>query len=292
MNLKPVKTLTTKEWKKSHFRNAFHLCREILRPTELIVDVHVQYHLRNVDAFQLADVLQYIFAHIGALTGVYRYKYKVSFSFFGVIFFALHCLQLMTQVPMTMDLKHLIYYHFNTGPVGKGPGCGFWAPGWCVWLFFMHGIVPVIEHWLGNLLARQFKGCNSKGIAKSVTKQRMESHYDVELHAAVMHDILDMTPEPIKQNKAKMILQHLSEAWRCWKANIPWKVLGMPTAIENIILQYVKNKADWWVSVTHYNRERVYCGALCQGCHDEEPGSTYPQVKFISFLHSLLMYYI
>ena len=36
MNLKPVKTLTTKERKKSHFGNAFHLCREILCPTELV----------------------------------------------------------------------------------------------------------------------------------------------------------------------------------------------------------------------------------------------------------------
>jgi hypothetical protein len=32
-----------------------------------------------------------------------------------------------------------------------------------------------------------------------------------------MHDILDMMPEGVKQNKAKTILQHLSEAWRCWK---------------------------------------------------------------------------
>ena len=72
---------------------------------------------------------------------------------------------------------------------------------------------------LGNLLARQFEGRNSKGVAKTVTKQRVESHYDLELRAAVMHDILDMMPESIKQNKAKTILQHLSEAWRCWKAN-------------------------------------------------------------------------
>ena len=72
---------------------------------------------------------------------------------------------------------------------------------------------------LGNLLARQFEGRNSKGIAKTVTKQRVESHFDLELRAAVMHDILDMMPESIKQNKAKTILQHLSEAWRCWKAN-------------------------------------------------------------------------
>lgn len=30
------------------------------------------------------------------------------------------------------------------------------------------------------------------GVAKTVTKQRMESHYDLELRAAVMQDILDM----------------------------------------------------------------------------------------------------
>src|SRR6266436_7544451 len=202
MNLKPVKTLTTKERKKSRFGNAFHLCCEILQLTKLVVDAHVQFRLGNVDAFQLADALQYIFAHIGALTGMYRYKYK-----------------LMRQVRMTKDLKHLIYYRFNTGPVGKGPGVGFWAPGWRVWLFFMRGIVPLLERWLGNLLARQFEGRNSKGIAKTVTKQRVESHYDLELRAAVMHDILDMMPESIKQNKSKTILQHLSEAWRCWKAN-------------------------------------------------------------------------
>jgi hypothetical protein len=80
--------------------------------------------------------------------------------------------------------------------------------------------------------------CSPVSWAKTVTKQRVESHYDLELRAAVIHDILDMMPESIKQNKAKTILQHLSEAWRCWKANIPWKVPVMPTAIEHIILRY------------------------------------------------------
>ncbi len=243
-NLKPVKTLTTKERKKSRFGNAFHLCREILRLTKIVVDSNVQYRLGNIDAFQLADGLQYIFAHVGQLTGMYRYKYR-----------------LMRQVRMCKDLKHLIYYRFNTGPVGKGPGCGFWAPGWRVWLFFLRGIVPLLERWLGNLLARQFEGRHSKGLAKTVTKQRVESHYDLELRAAVMHDILDMMPEGIKQNKSKTILQHLSEAWRCWKANIPWKVPGMPIPIENMILRYVKAKADWWTNVAHYNRERIRRGA-------------------------------
>ena len=86
----------------------------------------------------------------------------------------------------------------------------------------------------------------------------------------------------VKANKSRTILQHLSEAWRCWKANIPWKVPGLgvsrklqlaskctiargddhmetprdhafmtqvpglPAPIENMILRYVKAKADWW----------------------------------------------
>ena len=32
-----------------------------------------------------------------------------------------------------------------------------------------------------------------------------------------LQDIVDMMPEGVKQNKARTILQHLSEAWRCWK---------------------------------------------------------------------------
>lgn len=106
-----------------------------------MVDSHVQYRLGNVDAFQvrlsisspcpgeklgaawadcgagyslkpdgafvlqLADGLQYIFAHVGQLTGMYRYKYK-----------------LMRQIRMCKDLKHLIYYRFNTvGPCPYTP---------------------------------------------------------------------------------------------------------------------------------------------------------------------------
>ena len=244
-NLKPIKTLTTKERKKSRFGNAFHLCREVLRLTKLIVDAHVQFRLGNIDAYQLADGLQYIFAHTGQLTGMYRYKYRV-----------------MRQVRMCKDMKHLIYYRFNSGPVGKGPGTGFWVSiGWRTWLFFIRGIMPLLERWLGNLLARQFEGRTTKGIAKTITKQRVESHFDLELRASVMHDILDMMPEGIKASKARTILQHLSESWRCWKANIPWKVPGLAAPIENMILRYVKSKADWWTNASYYNRERIRRGA-------------------------------
>ena len=197
----------------------------------------------KIDAYQLADGLQYTFNHVGQLTGMYRYKDR-----------------LMRQIRMCKDLKHLIYCRFNTGPVGKGPGVGFWAPSWRVWLFFLRGITPLMERWLGNLLARQFEGRHSKAQAKNVTKQPVESHFDLELRASVMHDILDMMPQGVKQNKSRVILSHLSEAFRYWKANIPWKVPGMPAPIENMILRYFKAKADRWTNIAHYNRERIKRG--------------------------------
>ena len=104
-----------------------------------------------------------------------------------------------------------------------------------MWLFFLRGITPLLERWLGNLLARQFEGRQSKATAKTVTKQRVESQYDLELRAAVMHDILDLMPEGVRANKSRTILQHLSEAWRCFGAGT--KVLlahGQAAPIESI----------------------------------------------------------
>ena len=44
----------------------------------------------------------------------------------------------------------------------------------------------------------------------TVTNQCNESYYDLELCAAVMHNILGMMPESIKQNQSKTILQGLA----------------------------------------------------------------------------------
>jgi pre-mRNA-processing factor 8 len=134
-----------------------------------IIDSHVQFYLGNADAFELADGIHFVFSHVGQLTGMYRYKYK-----------------LMKQIRMCKDFKHLIYYRFNTGPVGKGPGVGFWHPAWRIWLFFLRGIIPLLERWLGNLLARQFEGRNARNGSKTVTKQRVESQFD-PIHIPVIN---------------------------------------------------------------------------------------------------------
>ena len=76
----------------------------------------MQYRLGNVDSFQLADGLQYTFAHVGQLTGMYRYKYK-----------------LMRQIRLCKDLKHVIYYRFNTvSGVCVSGVCGVCVSGVCV----------------------------------------------------------------------------------------------------------------------------------------------------------------
>ena len=104
----------------------------------------------------------------------------------------------------------------------------FWAPMWRVWIFLPPRHRAATRRWLGNGTRTPVRGPVVEGIAKTVTKQRVESHYDLELRAAVMHDILDMMPEGVKANKSRTILQHLSEAWRCWKANIRGRCLVCP----------------------------------------------------------------
>src|ERR1700678_965983 len=108
--------MTTKERKNSRFENTFHLCREILRLTKLVVDAHVQFRLGNVNAFRLANALQYIFTHIGALTEMYRNRYKVCsvypifIPYYSFDMNSSRYEQLTWQARMTKDLKHLIYY--------------------------------------------------------------------------------------------------------------------------------------------------------------------------------------
>ena len=108
--------MTTKERKKSRFGNAFHLCREVLRLTKLVVDAHVQYRLNNVDAFQLSDGMQYIFAHVGQLTGMYRYKYKlmrqVKYCVLRQYCFSYH-IMVMWYIIMVAYYSTSFYYYIH-----------------------------------------------------------------------------------------------------------------------------------------------------------------------------------
>ena len=241
-NAKPTKTLTTKERKRSRLGQAFHFVRELLMYVKCIVDVHVKYRLGQIDAFQLADGLHYVFTHSAKLTGMYRYKYRV-----------------MRQAKEARDWKRLIYSRFNTGEVKKGPGAGFWEPAWRVWVFFMRGITPWLERCLQNLVTRMYEG-RQKHVIKKVSRQRIESDYDINLRTALKQAVLELLPEGSKANKLRRIEQHASEAFRCWKRNVPWKVPGMAPQYEAIIIRFVKEKSDRYVEHTRMVRERICHG--------------------------------
>src|SRR5258708_8419914 len=77
--------------------------------------------------------------------GTYHYKYK-----------------LMQQAQMAKDLKHPIYYHFDIGPIGRGCSTGFWAPSWCVLLFFMYGSEDHMQRFsLGSSISTYIKQLDS-----------------------------------------------------------------------------------------------------------------------------------
>ena len=67
-----------------------------------------QFRLNNVDAFQLADGLQYIFSHVGQLTGMYRYKYK-----------------LMRQVRMCKGARHACTAARSAYDIGNSGCCRY-----------------------------------------------------------------------------------------------------------------------------------------------------------------------
>ena len=86
----------------------------------------------------------------------------------------------------------------------------------------------MLQNWIGNLIQRQFEGRLGRSEIKTVTKQRVEAYYDMQLKAKFSDEIKEILPENLRGNKLKVILQHLNEAWRCYKANIDWTVEGMP----------------------------------------------------------------
>jgi pre-mRNA-processing factor 8 len=243
-NLKPIRTLTTKERKRGRFGSSFHLVRELLRLVKLVTDAHVHFRLGNCDAFALADAVMNIFGHVGHLTGLYRYKYRV-----------------MRQIRRCKALQELIELRFATGPVAAGPGCGFWHPLWRTWIFYLRGLVPLLQEFLSNLLSRQFVGRKkTKDVVHRVTKQRSDANFDLELRAAAVRDILDAMPEEVRASKSRLVMHHLSEAWRCYRADVPWEVEGMPPPVAQLIRRYVEQKARWWSRMAGYNRARTVRG--------------------------------
>lgn len=55
-----------------------------------------------------------------------------------------------------------------------------------------------------------------------------------------------MMPEGVKQNKARTILQHLSEAWRCWKVSIRPSSFQLPLYFLGATTRFIHHTILFW----------------------------------------------
>lgn len=242
---KPKRTLTTKEIKKSRLGPAFHMIRELLGFMKRLVDMHMMYRLGRSNAPQLADAVHYLFTHVGSLTGIYRYK-----------------LRAMRQIKRSRDTKHMLYSKFNVGGVPSGPGCGFWGPSWRIWVFFLRGMTPLLQRYLGNLTDRVLRGRSKKGKyeGKRITRQRVETDKDVNIKEAFRRELREMLPENTKDSVVVTMDQHMNEAFRHWRAAIPWGIQNLAKPLEDLVRKYVKLRSEEYIRITQLQRHRIADG--------------------------------
>lgn len=241
-NLKPIKTLTTKERKKSRFSNTFHLCREILRFSKILVDSHIRFTKGNLAIFGLIDVIYYIFTHIGHLTGIYRYKYKI-----------------MKQIRICKSLDSIFKQINRKGE--KKYYCGQWAPIWRIWIFFLRGTYPLLERWLSNLLVRYLNGRKNSKKSVSLKKQREDSYFDIQIKTDFLNEIKNSKSNK-KPFEIKLFLNKANEAWKCWKSNLPIKNFKNLGIFEPLIFKFIKKKSEWWIKKAYVLREKIRRGMI------------------------------
>lgn len=239
---KPTRTLTTKEIKKSRLGPAFHMIRELLGFIKRLVDMHVMFRLGRSDAAQLSDAVHYLFTHVGSLTGIYRYK-----------------LRAMRQIKRSRDIKHMLYSKFNVGGVPSGPGCGFWGPSWRVWIFFLRGMTPLLQRYLGNLTDRVLRGREKRGKyeGKRITRQRVETDKDVNIKEAFRRELKELLPLEAKSSVIVTMDQHMNEAFRHWRQGSSWAAPSMARPLVDLVEKYVKLRREEYIRITQLQRQRI-----------------------------------
>ncbi|TBU16093.1 subunit of U5 snRNP spliceosome [Ordospora colligata] len=208
-NLKPVRTLTTKERKKSRVGMSYHLLREMLKFVKHVVDLHVVFRQGLIDCYELMNNLDYVMCNAGILTGMYRYKYRI-----------------MRQIKRSKEMHDVAEY----------AGVCSWAEQWRTWCFMLRGHIPLLERCVCGLIQRIAEGREYR--AKPLSKQRSESGYDVALKRRIVGEVsCILHPKQIKK-----LLQHFGEAWRCWKANVPYHLVH--EHLKELEMEYEKSDGN------------------------------------------------
>eukprot|EP00477_Mikrocytos_mackini_P002140 GAHX01002346.1.p1 GENE.GAHX01002346.1~~GAHX01002346.1.p1 ORF type:complete len:2012 (-),score=317.38 GAHX01002346.1:41-6076(-) len=225
-NLKPIKTLTTKERKRSRFGHSFHLVREMCKILKHVTDLHVKFRTGDINCGQLSRGLENLFNNIGEYTGIYRYKYKV-----------------MKQIKRCKFIQDVL----NDTRLSKVSGGSEWIHTWRVWVFFFKSICPMLKGWLSGLLKRRLEGRKREKAPFTVTKQRLESQFDISIKNDLKDELFLIVDEKDVSKKSyliNLILKRFGDAWKAWKNNEDWQDEKLSNTVCKLLNKYVLIKSE------------------------------------------------
>ncbi|KAI4290939.1 pre-mRNA-processing factor 8 [Pancytospora philotis] len=87
-----------------------------------------------------------------------------------------------------------------------------WAPQWRVWCAMYRGYIPFLERCLSNLVDRVENGRAARDLKSTV--QRVDSNFDIAIKRQLKAEV----------GANPRVLQHFNERWRCWKADVPYRI--------------------------------------------------------------------
>lgn len=233
------KQLTTKEKKKCRLGESFHLIRELLRLLQrlaLIFETE-QGHERMRKVF-------HELTHVGVNTGVYRYKYS-----------------LVRQISAVSKLaRRLEYTGRSTGTrPNKCSVIPIWCEPWRIWTHFLRGFSPELSRRLESYVIRRREGRSRK--RKAVTKQREESHADIEMRINLLAEAEAHRGCPVPEREKKAISLEFSRAWKHWKADTTWAPpQSMSPETQQLIRSHVGMRARAWEEAANQGWRKILNG--------------------------------
>lgn len=215
--LSATKTLSTKERKRSRFGKGFHLIRELARLLKYVVDLHILYRSQLLTFSDFVVSIYNLYATVGVSTGIYRYKYRLA--------------------------RHIKQIKGYDALVASGDLPCFYPPLQRIIVFSLRSLAPLAERYITRLLHR-FDGRTSE--QKRITQQRAEANQVLQLERKAFAGLQALSPGITPGSMiARRLRKHLTEAWRCWRAGIPYTTVyqQMSPELTTLIRDYVDERS-------------------------------------------------
>lgn len=219
-NLKKSRDITTKERKRGRIGLTFHLNRELLKFLKCIVDAHVAFRSGMAHQHMFINTVYDVLTNVGTYTAAYRHKYRIMRQIKKC-----KCIRRVDERQGTLSIDCMLR----------------------IWLSFFRGHIPLLYRYASNLARRVL---NKREVhPKTITSQRIESAQEIHMRDAIL-----------AETNNKHVLEHLTEAWRSYKACLSYSTNNVE--LDRIIKLYIQEKMKRYERNTVMNRRRMYSGNI------------------------------